>query len=75
MMLIISISGFVSGYDVTTSGISNQQAATNRLTVSVHLIFKNRLDDTKSFEEQMCGVFEFSATRSLKSRQKWRCDH
>lgn len=63
------ISGFVSGYDVTTSGISNQQAATNRLTVSVHLIFKNRLDDTKSFEADVSRNFEFSATRSLNQAE------
>jgi outer membrane lipopolysaccharide assembly protein LptE/RlpB len=36
------ISGFISQYDVSTSGISNQQVATNRLTVAVSLVLKNR---------------------------------
>ena len=41
------ISGYVSDYSVTTSGISNQQAPTNRLTVSNHIVFQNRVDPTK----------------------------
>src|SRR5688572_21577104 len=36
------ISGYVSQYDVTTSGISNQQVATNRLIVGVTLILLDR---------------------------------
>ena len=35
------ISGYVSDYSVTTSGISGSQAGTNRLSVTFHLIFKN----------------------------------
>src|SRR5438045_9516151 len=35
------ISGYVSDYSVTTTGITNQSASTNRLNVSFHLIFKN----------------------------------
>src|SRR5215831_17810247 len=32
------ISGWVQDYSVTTSGVSNQTASINRLTVTVHLI-------------------------------------
>src|SRR5205085_8747895 len=35
------ISGYVSSYNVTTSGISGDNASANRLSVSFHLIFKN----------------------------------
>src|SRR5437763_3377544 len=35
------ISGYISDYSVTTTGITNQNANTNRLNVSFHLIFKN----------------------------------
>src|ERR1700750_1361228 len=37
------VSGYVSDYNYTTSGISNQQASSNRLNVTVHIIFKNHL--------------------------------
>jgi hypothetical protein len=61
----IEISGYVSDYSVTTSGISNQQAASNRLNVSVHIEYKNRLDDKKSREEVVSRNFDFSSTLSL----------
>ena len=41
------ISGYVSDYSVTTTGIANQNASQNRLNVTFHLIFKNTLDTKK----------------------------
>jgi hypothetical protein len=63
------ISGQITDYYVTTSGISNQQAASNRLNVTVHLIFKNRLDDKKNFEADLTRNFDFSATKSLSAAE------
>lgn len=59
------ISGYISDYSVSTSGISQQQAASNNLNVSVHIIFRNRLDDKKNFETDITRNFPFSATKSL----------
>lgn len=59
------ISGQITDYYVTTSGISNQQAASNRLNVTVHLVFKNRLDSKKDFEADLTRNFDFSASKSL----------
>ncbi len=59
------VSGQITDYYVTTSGISNQQAASNNLNVTVHLVFKNRLDDKKSFEADLTRNFPFSASLSL----------
>lgn len=58
------ISGYISDYSVTTSGISSQQAATNRLTVGVHLNFRNTLTNTTQ-EFDVSRNFEFGATLSL----------
>lgn len=69
------VSGFVSDYNVTTSGISSQQAATNRLNVTVHLIFKNHLDPTgktvapADFEADVTRNFDFSANLSLSDAE------
>lgn len=69
------VSGTITGYNVSTSGISNQQAATNRLTVTVHIIFSNRLDPTgktvapKDFEEDISQSFDFSANLSLQQAE------
>jgi|ERR1700722_8933144 hypothetical protein len=56
---------YISGYDVTTSGVTNQQAATNRLTVSVHIDFKNHLDDKRSFSADISRNFDYSASLTL----------
>jgi len=63
------IGGYVSDYSVTTAGISNQQAATNRLTVTIHIVFQNRLDPTKNFEADVSRNFDFSATLSLNQAE------
>src|SRR3982751_1333872 len=39
------ISGYVSEYNVTTSGISGNNASANRLSVGFHLVFRNTLDE------------------------------
>lgn len=63
------ISGYVSDYTVTTSGISGAQASTNRLSVSFHLIFKNTLDDKKNFETDVSNTFDFDAKLSLQEAE------
>lgn len=63
------ISGTITDYSVTTSGISNQQAASQRLNVTVHIILKNRVNDEKSFEADVSRNFDFSANLSLDQAQ------
>ena len=65
----LEISGNISNYSVSTSGISGQQAASNRLTVSVHLSVKNRVDDSKSFEADVSRNFDFESSLSLDQAQ------
>lgn len=59
----------ITGYDVTTAGISQQQAATNRLIVTVNVVFRNRLDEKKNFEAPVSRNFDFSANLSLDQAQ------
>jgi hypothetical protein len=67
------ISGYVSDYNVTTSGVSSQQAATNRLTVTVHIILKNKYSDKKigtpDFEADVSRNFDFSANLTLSDAE------
>ena len=63
------ISGYISDYNVTTSGISNNNASTNRLSVGFHLVFKNTLDPTKNFETDLSNNFDFPASQSLEQAQ------
>ena len=59
------ISGYLSDYSETTTGISGQSASTNRLNVTFHLIFKNSLDHTKDMETDVTSNYDFSAQLTL----------
>jgi len=59
----------ITGYDVTTSGISQQQASTNRLIVTVNITFKNRVNEKKNFEGAVSRNFDFSANLSLNQAE------
>jgi outer membrane lipopolysaccharide assembly protein LptE/RlpB len=61
--------GYISDYSVTTTGITNQNASTNRLNVSFHLIFKNTLDQKKDFEADITNNYDFDAQKSLQQAE------
>ena len=63
------ISGYISDYTVTTTGISGNTPSNNRLAVSFHLIFKNNLDEKKNFETEVSNTFDFSANKSLSEAE------
>ncbi len=63
------ISGYVSDYIVSTSGINGTEASTNLLTVSFHLIFKNNLDLDKNFEADITTAYNFAATQNIAQVQ------
>lgn len=64
------ISGFVSQYYATTIAISNNTSSGNRLNVGFHLVFRNTLDDTKSFEADLSRTFDFPASQSLSDAER-----
>jgi hypothetical protein len=68
------ISGYVSDYSVTTTGITNGTSSTNRLTVSFHVIFKNTLDEKKNFESDVTSTFDFNSNQSLSQAEAERND-
>lgn len=58
------VSGYITQYDFTTAGVSAQQAAINRLTVGVHIILRNNLDN-KTEEYDVSRNFDFPANLSV----------
>ena len=64
---------YIADYSVSTSGVSNQAAVTNRLTVTVHIALKNRLSDQKlgtpDFETDISRNFDFPGTQSVNDAQ------
>ena len=63
------ISGSVTQYYTSTTGITGSNASTNRLNISFHLVFKNTLDDKKSFESDVTTYVDFPATQSLSQAE------
>ena len=70
------ISGYLSDYSVTTSGVANQVAGTNRINVTFHLIFKNTLDPDpkKSFEADLTSNYDFPASQTLQEAEGNKLD-
>ncbi|MCA6449099.1 MAG: hypothetical protein IM598_00470 [Chitinophagaceae bacterium] len=63
------ISSTITRYDATqTVGVSAQQATTNRLTVSLHVILKkNKSNETEEFD--VSRSFDYSASLSLQQAE------
>ncbi len=63
------INGTITNYDPSqTVGVSAQQASTNRLTVTVHVIFKKTLDN-KVEEFDVTRSFDYSANLTLQQAE------
>lgn len=67
------VSGTVTNYFVTTSGVSQQQEATNRLNITVHLVL-NKQKDEKTEEYDITRNFEFKSTLSLQQAESQMAD-
>jgi hypothetical protein len=62
------INGVVTDYTFSTSAITNQQVANNRLTVSVHITLNDRKKD-KTSEYDVTRSFEFKGNQSFQQAE------
>ena len=64
------LSGSIGSYEVTVAGVQNtQQAIKNRLTITVTISFKNKLNDKTSFEQSFTRFSDFDASQNLQNVQ------
>lgn len=62
------INGNITDYSFSTSGVANNQSATNRITVSVHVILNDiKAGQTKEYD--ISRNFDFPATQSLQQAE------
>jgi Lipopolysaccharide-assembly/Camelysin metallo-endopeptidase len=62
------INGAITNYSFSTSGISQNQVASNRLTVAVHIILNDqKQNETKEYD--VSRNFEFSANKSIQEAE------
>lgn len=66
----MDISGYIKDYSFTTSAISGNAPATNRLTVTVHIQLIDRIDDKRSKEEDVSRSFDFDANASIQQAEQ-----
>lgn len=62
------VAGTITGYNVSTASISGQASVTNRLTVTVHIVFTDTVNN-KTREEDISRDFDFSANLSLNQAE------
>ncbi len=63
------LSGYIINYDPSqTVGISNSQTQTNRLTVTVHIILRDNVEN-KTQEFDVTRNFDFNASLSLQQAE------
>ena len=72
----LEVAGAVVGYDVRATAITaTEQAAQNRLTVSVKVSFTNRKYPEESFPEKSFSAYaDFDATQTLDAVEATLCD-
>ncbi len=64
------ISGSITMYQVTVSGLQNtQQASQNRLTISIQIEFKNRLNEKAGFSQAFTRFADFPASQTLQAAE------
>lgn len=62
----IAFEGAVTGYATAPVSIqSNDQAALNRLTITVSVKYKNKYDESKNFESNFSRFADYQSTKSL----------
>lgn len=62
------ISGEIREYSLSTSAISGQQAANNRITVGMHIIIDKKISE-KTEEYDISRGFEFKGNQSLQQAE------
>jgi hypothetical protein len=66
----LQFDGYISDYNVSPTAITGaEEARKNRLTISVQVVYLNRFDPAKNFEQTFTRFADFNSTESLSSRE------
>ena len=64
------INGTVTNYDATqTVGVSAQQASANRLTVTIHIVWRNNVKGGEKKEFDVSRSYDYAASLSLQQAE------
>mgnify|MGYP000995960352 CR=1 FL=1 len=66
----LQFEGYISDYNVSPVAIqSNDQAAMNRLTISVSVKYSNKFEAAKNFEQVFTRFADFKSTENIASKE------
>jgi hypothetical protein len=66
----LQFEGYIADYNISPVAIqSNDQAAMNRLTVSVKVIYFNKFEEAKNFEQMFTRFADFKSTDNISARE------
>ncbi len=66
----LQFDGSITDYNVAPISIqSNDQAATNRLTITVSVKYSNKFDESKSFEQNFSRFSDFPANSAISAQE------
>ena len=62
------LSGSITGYDVTVASVSGAETSTkNRLTITVMIEFKNKLNEKLNFNQSFSRFKDFSSSQNIQN--------
>jgi hypothetical protein len=63
-----TISGYISGYDVSVVALTGRETASkNRLSITVQIDFKNKLNEKANFSQSFMRFADFNSSDNLQS--------
>lgn len=66
----LQFEGYIGDYAVSPVAIqSNDQASKNRLTISVHVVYFNKFDPAKNFEQDFSRFADYSSDQNISSAE------
>ena len=71
----LQFEGYINDYSVVPVAIqSNDQAALNRLTLSVMVKYSNKLDQSKNFDQVFSRFYDFPSSQNLTTVEQIALD-
>jgi len=66
----LQFEGYIADYAVSPVAIqSNDQASLNRLTISVKVVYFNKFDPAKNFDQTFTRFADYSSTESISAKE------
>ena len=65
----LQFEGYLSDYNVAPVAIQADQASKNRLTISVNVVYFNKFEPTKNFEQTFTRYADFDSNKSISTEE------